>query len=400
MRARAAAALSVIAVFGVFLGPVSVQACAFGAALGAAWLSDRRCVRTTLRIGLLLAALFSSAAAAAVVAWSSTWDRALAQGGSMFFRLLVLVTLANLLARATDSEKLFELTRRIGLRRLGLVLGLALNAFPQLLDSTRQVTIAWRVRRRSRTGPKPSALTLAEVLLAHVARIADDAAAAAALRGHDALFDRPRLPSSAAPVIVATGKPGTGKTTILLDVLAGLAGAPDRVVGIAQPGLFEHGRKVGFRIRDLDSGETTEFAQLVDRAEGQHGTRFQFLQRGLDLAARALGKASPGDLLVIDELGPMELRGIGHMPAVRAAMSTPGLRATVIVVRTHLVPSLLAALDARDASVVDLTGIRGAETFRLTLERVLAAGPSGNEGISPGRRGRDPAERRPTSSSS
>jgi nucleoside-triphosphatase THEP1 len=59
-------------------------------------------------------------------------------------------------------------------------------------------------------------------------------------------------------------------------------------------------------------------------------------------------------VVIVDELGPVEMRGRGHMPAVRTALATPALLGAVLVVRRTLVPSLLAALDASDAVVIDV----------------------------------------------
>ena len=67
---------------------------------------------------------------------------------AMALRLVVLVIFAGLLARNIDAEALLLAGERLGLERLGLTLGLALNVLPQLMESTRQVLVAWRVRRR------------------------------------------------------------------------------------------------------------------------------------------------------------------------------------------------------------------------------------------------------------
>ncbi len=362
-------ALACAAVAGVFWGPPTAQIAALAAAILAAAITDYRSLRAVLRIGLLLTVLFSSAVAGAVVAWSTTWEHGIEQGTGMLFRLLVLVTLTTLLARNVDSENLLRISRRLGMQRFGLVFGLALNVLPHLVSSTRQVVIAWRVRRRASAGPTPSPLTLLEVLLAHVARIADDAAAAAALRGHAALQQRPKLAPARTPVIVATGKTGSGKTTAILEVIHRLRGDQHRFVGFVQPGRFEQGQKTGFGIRDLTTGEESEFARLVERKDGQFGTRFRFFDAGIELARQALSSARPGDILIIDELGPMELRGEGHMDAVQTALETPHLCAVVVVVRAHLVPSLLATLEAEDAKVVEVTSENGAQKLEELLNR-------------------------------
>ena len=66
------------------------------------------------------------------------------------------------------------------------------------------------------------------------------------------------------------------------------------------------------------------------------------------------GEDRDGTAVIIDELGPVELRSQGHMPAVRDALAVTGLRGAIIVVRRALVPALLAELEASDAIVVDV----------------------------------------------
>ena len=72
--------------------------------------------------------------------------------------------------------------------------------------------------------------------------------------------------------------------------------------------------------------------------------------------------------MIIDELGPVELRGHGHMPAVRRAMAGPDLQGAVVVVRRALVPSLLVELDASDAVVIDVE-----ELAEGSVEAIIAA---------------------------
>ena len=212
-----------------------------------------------------------------------------------------------------------------------------------------------------------------------MARVADEAAAAAALRGHAALRQKPVGVASTSRVVVVTGAPGSGKTTAVLDAAEAVRGAGCRVVGFAQPGFFRDGEKVGFLLRDVATGEEGELARRVDRSVGEHGTAFRFSPAGLELARRALKSAGTGDLLVLDELGPLELRGRGHMPAVRQALRAARPKAVVVVVRRHLVPSLLAALQVDDAVIVDVTAADGRKALLTELEAAVRTGPGVSE---------------------
>ena len=368
---RLAQVLLLASVVLVLAGDARIAAAAAIGAVCSAWYLDRSALRAALGVGVSLAVLFAAAIAAAAVAWSAGPVRGLEVGGMVLLRLLVLAVAAAVIVRAVDAESLLRLAERWGMERLGLVLGLALNALPRIAEASLEVWAAHSVRGTS-LGDRVRRLPgLGEVLLAHTARIAEEAAAAAALRGHSALTrDHPPLPL-AIPTVVLTGPSGVGKSEAVLELVGRLQGRGVPVRGIVQVAIFEEGRKVGFRIRDLESGEETELARRVARERGQFGTGFQFREEGFRLGRRALERADEGSVVVVDEVGPVELRGAGHMPAVRRALSVPGLVGVVLVVRRVLVPSLLAAVDVADAAVVDLEKTRDAATV---IEDYLSIG--------------------------
>ncbi len=319
-----------------------------------AWV-DRSVLRAALRLGFVLAAVFAAAVGGSAVAWSSGLTRGLEAGGVLLARLLVLWLVAGVVSRSIDADAVLGVFRKLGFERLGLVFGLALNALPRLVVAGRQVWIAHRVRSVSRIQAWKRIPVLAEVLLAHTVRIADDAAGAAALRGHSSLVRPPKATLVCpAPVIVLTGRPGSGKTTTLERIIDSLVGNGCDVAGLIQPGEFQEGAKVGFSIKDLRTGEEAPLARRTSRESGQHGTGFLFDEAGLELARQALASVPEGAVLVVDELGPVELRGQGHMPALRQALALRPPRVLILVVRRHLVPALLAALSATDAHVVDV----------------------------------------------
>ncbi|MEN8165263.1 MAG: nucleoside-triphosphatase [Acidobacteriota bacterium] len=355
MRLGFASAALFLACISVFLpwwwAPFAGCALAIAAT---AWV-DRSVLRSALRLGFVLAAVFAAAVGGSAVAWSSGLVKGFEAGGLLLARLLVLWLVAGVVSRSVDADVVLGVFRKLGFERLGLVFGLALNALPRLVVAGRQVWIAHRVRSVSRIEAWKRLPALAEVLLAHTVRIGDDAAAAAALRGHSSLVRPPKaILVCPAPVIVLTGRPGSGKTTALERIIDSLVGHGNNVAGLIQPGEFRDGAKVGFSIRDLRTGEEAPLARRTSRESGQHGTGFLFDEAGLDLARQALASVPEGAVLVVDELGPVELRGKGHMPALRRTLALQPPRVLILVVRRHLVPALLAALSATDARVVDV----------------------------------------------
>ncbi len=353
MNRVAGVLLAVAAVTVLFGDPVYALFAAM-VAVAVAWILDPSAVRAGFRFGVVLGIAFAAAITGAVVTWTEGSQRGLELGGMVLLRLAVLVIVGTVLVRRIDAEALLRTTRRLGFERLGLILGLALNALPRIVESSGDVWAANTMRSRNALDRVRRLPGLGEVLLAHTARIAEEAAAAASLRGHSALTRAGGVLDVPVRTVVLTGPPNRGKTRAIIELVEHLLRQSVSVAGFAQPGIFEDDRKVGFKIRDLSTGEERVLARLGERADGYYGTRFQFSDEGFALGHDALRSVVPGSVLVLDEIGPVELRGEGHMPAVRTALASTELLGAVIVVRRSLVPTLLADLEASDAVVIDI----------------------------------------------
>ena len=355
----ALALILAVAIGASFSSRVEVVAASAVVACGVAWIADRGAFRRVLRAGLVLGAVFAAAAATAAVAWASGLDRGLVIGGTGLLRLVVLGTAAAVVARSVDAEKILSVTSRLGMERLGLVFSLAVNALPHLSETTSTVWAAHRVRSGGRWAALRRFPALAEVLLAHTGRVADQAAAAAALRGHRALGRIATPLVTRVRTVVVTGPTGSGKTPLVASVVEELGKRGVPVAGFLQPAILEDGKKLGFRIQNVTTDEVVELARRVAPGDGKFGMSFAFFDEGFDLGRRALRDIAPGSVLVIDELGPVELRGGGHWPAVERALKSFDICGLVVVVRRTLVPVLVEALDAADVVVVDLEEVDG-----------------------------------------
>jgi len=91
---------------------------------------------------------------------------------------------------------------------------------------------------------------------------------------------------------------------------------------------------VGYRVRDVATGE--ERVLCRDEPPGIPFRRFFFSSDGLAFANAALRRAAEwADVLIVDEVGPLEIAGDGFAPGVRAALDSQAF--LVLTVRPSLV---------------------------------------------------------------
>ena len=105
----------------------------------------------------------------------------------------------------------------------------------------------------------------------------------------------------------------TGKTNLCLDIYQLAQEARVRVGGVISPAVFEGDKKTAIDVLDLKSGTRKRLAELRTSHQTDLETqRWSFDSEVVDWGNKMLEEAVPCDLLMIDELGPLEFqRGEG-----------------------------------------------------------------------------------------
>ncbi|MHC1635514.1 MAG: NTPase [Candidatus Methanospirareceae archaeon] len=119
-----------------------------------------------------------------------------------------------------------------------------------------------------------------------------------------------------------TGKPGVGKSTIVKTVIEGLRARNFSIGGILTSEVREGGRRVGFIIEDINTGRKGILAHINQQGPkvGKYGVNMKDLD---DLGAKAIREAKlKADIIIIDEIGPMELKSRNFIDAVEEAMDS------------------------------------------------------------------------------
>lgn len=118
-------------------------------------------------------------------------------------------------------------------------------------------------------------------------------------------------------LVIVTGESGAGKTKWCQEQIQWARQQGWNVAGLLSPAIFQDGQKVGIDLLDLSSGEKRQLAKLRPHYLPQ-ATIKKWAMDPLTLAWAndCLQAIGPCDLLVVDELGPLEFnRGQGFTPA-------------------------------------------------------------------------------------
>jgi nucleoside-triphosphatase len=119
--------------------------------------------------------------------------------------------------------------------------------------------------------------------------------------------------------VLLTGRPGCGKTTLVKRVVKNLS---QRAAGFYTEEIRDGGIRVGFRLVTLegDEGILAHIDFKTSERVGKYGLDLSALEA---VGVNAIHEAMQAKrLIVIDEIGPMEIRSVGFRAAVNDALDS------------------------------------------------------------------------------
>ena len=153
------------------------------------------------------------------------------------------------------------------------------------------------------------------------------------------------------PRLLVEARPGAGKTTAFRRLAELLRESGTPVTGFTTEELRERGRRVGFSVESLDGKRDT--LAHVDLPGPPRVGRYGVDLEAFECVALPALRPSPGDVVLIDELGKMELASERFRGAVEEIFDGPAALAATLQV-------------ARNPFTDGLRRRRGVEVIRLT----------------------------------
>lgn len=172
-------------------------------------------------------------------------------------------------------------------------------------------------------------------------------------------------------ILLLTGSPGVGKSSVLLKTVEALKARGYHVGGMLSREVRSCGARVGFEILDLSSGERGWLAH-VNQPSGPRVGKYRVNLEDLDgVGVAAILKAVEGlDVIAIDEVGPMELFSEKFREAVKQAAESGKL--VVSIIHWKAKEKLIDEMKTReDAEVYMVTFENRGNLHEVILEKAV-----------------------------
>jgi nucleoside-triphosphatase len=167
-------------------------------------------------------------------------------------------------------------------------------------------------------------------------------------------------------VLVLTGSSGVGKSTVLARTVSALRGRAVSVGGMSSREVREGNSRLGFEIVDVANAKVGWLAHMNQQGGPQVGKYHVNLGDLESIGVQAINTAvERSDVVVIDEIGPMELFSQKFKEAAQKALESGKL--VIAVVHQKVQDKLVAeAKSQADAEVFSVT-TQNRETLHETV---------------------------------
>lgn len=258
----------------------------------------------------------------------SDWNTGLFIGLQMFLRAIFVVAIFSAISVEFRNPKITGYLFRHRLRNLSAALEIAFESLPSMID----------LLEKEKSFIKHPIDSLSRILFQ--------------------AFQGKQAESNALTTIILTGEKESGKTTLLKGLIDEVQKKSISVSGILQIGVWKENVRHGFDLLDIQTNDSIPLCRTDASDEGIVTGKFIFkpdaIQHGRSILS--ISKISKADVVIIDEIGPLELSGEGWAkPLSELAEHYTGI--LIIVVRKSLIDEMCRNFVIVPSLVLDIDKI-------------------------------------------
>lgn len=154
-------------------------------------------------------------------------------------------------------------------------------------------------------------------------------------------------------IFIITGPQHSGKTTLLRKTANKLKKKNIQTEGFLSLAVTENNNDSGYDLFDLKEQITVPFIRRKGKKDWEKIGPFYFFPQGLAYAKRLILLSSEDSVLIIDEIGPLELKGKGLWPAVKQVIFSDW-RISLVVVRRSILDDFLNIVKEKEFEIFDI----------------------------------------------
>ena len=137
-------------------------------------------------------------------------------------------------------------------------------------------------------------------------------------------------------IFLLSGPIHSGKTSLIKVIIKELQSVNIKLDGFISNPIFKNKEIIGYDLFDLKKEKPLPFIVKFGENSWQKIGSFFFIPEGLKEANKIILRGKDADILIIDEIGPLELSGQGVWPSLKKVISPPVTR-LLLVVRENII---------------------------------------------------------------
>ncbi len=142
------------------------------------------------------------------------------------------------------------------------------------------------------------------------------------------------------PITIISGEKGTGKSTLICQLVNSLRNSGINPQGLVSPGIYDTGKRIGILVENIATCERKQLAYYDPGWDSEMPERvWRFDTQALKWGNNVLNNIkNPCEALVVDEIGYLELEKDGGWHSIFQLLEEKDILQVYFVIRENLLP--------------------------------------------------------------